>query len=108
MVTAGPLWLGSTHEPAFVDATIASLDDSMGTKTRAERLLDRLKDELAVPTHFDQHVLYRQWGEPAIGMDEFLETLRGAGYEASRTHYGGTTFKTDASRAQIGAATGFE
>jgi tRNA (guanine26-N2/guanine27-N2)-dimethyltransferase len=41
-------------------------------------------------------------------MDEFLETLREAGYAASRTHYGGTTFKTDATRAEIGAALGFD
>ncbi|MFB6086690.1 MAG: tRNA (guanine(26)-N(2))-dimethyltransferase [Halodesulfurarchaeum sp.] len=108
VVTAGPLWLGSTHEPDFLSATIDSLDDSMGTKTRAERLLDRLREELDLPTHFDQHVLYRQWGEPAIGMEEFLESLREAGHEASRTHYGGTTFKTDASRAEIGEAMGFE
>jgi N(2),N(2)-dimethylguanosine tRNA methyltransferase (EC 2.1.1.32) len=76
----------------------------MGTATRAERLLDRLEAELHVPTHFDQHVLYRQWGEPAIGMDAFLDQLRAAGHEASRTHYGGTTFKTDTTRAGIEAA----
>jgi tRNA (guanine26-N2/guanine27-N2)-dimethyltransferase len=29
-------------------------------------------------------------------MDAFLERLHEAGYEASRTHYGGTTFKTTA------------
>ncbi|MFP4530827.1 MAG: tRNA (guanine(26)-N(2))-dimethyltransferase [Halodesulfurarchaeum sp.] len=108
MVTAGPLWVGPTHDPDFVQLTRESLDETMGTKTRAERLLDRLKDELDVPTHFDQHVLYRQWGEPAIGMDEFLEALREAGHGASRTHYGGTTFKTDASRKAIGTALGFE
>jgi tRNA (guanine26-N2/guanine27-N2)-dimethyltransferase len=108
MVTAGPLWLGPTHDPEFVDTTIDALDESMGTATRAERVLGRLRNELHEPTHFDQHVLYRQWGEPAIGMDEFLETLREAGYAASRTHYGGTTFKTDATRAEIGAALGFD
>ncbi len=108
VVTAGPLWLGPTHDVAFVDATIEALDGSMGTETRAERLLSRLRGELHTPTHYDQHVLYRQWGEPAIGMNEFLDTLREAGHTASRTHYGGTTFKTDASRAEIGAAMGFE
>ena len=37
-------------------------------------------------------------------MDEFLEALRAAGHDASRTHYGGTTFKTDAGVAAIRAA----
>jgi len=34
-------------------------------------------------------------------MDEFLESLSEAGYRASRTHYGGTTFKTDADVTEI-------
>jgi tRNA (guanine26-N2/guanine27-N2)-dimethyltransferase len=34
-------------------------------------------------------------------MDEFLERLRAAGFEASRTHYGGTTLKTDATPAEM-------
>ena len=38
-------------------------------------------------------------------MDDFLADLRDAGYEASRAHYGGTTFKTDASVGEIRAAT---
>ena len=38
-------------------------------------------------------------------MDTFIENLRAAGYEASRTHYGGTTVKTDADVAGIRDAT---
>jgi tRNA (guanine26-N2/guanine27-N2)-dimethyltransferase len=38
-------------------------------------------------------------------MDEFVARLRDAGYEASRTHYGGTTFKTDADVTEIREAT---
>ena len=104
VLSAGPVWLGPTHEAAFLESTAAALEDSMGTATRAERLLDRLQAELAVPMHYDQHKLYKQWGDPAIGMDEFLARLREAGFEASRTHYGGTTFKTRATVAEIEAA----
>ena len=106
VLTAGPVWLGPTHDPDFVEATAAELDEAWGTADRAERVLDRLAGELAVPMHFDQHVLYRRWSEPAIGMDEFLDRLREAGFATSRTHYGGTTFKTDATVAEIEAAIG--
>jgi tRNA (guanine26-N2/guanine27-N2)-dimethyltransferase len=41
-------------------------------------------------------------------MDDFLEKLRAAGYEASRAHYGGTTFKTDADVAAVREATEHE
>jgi tRNA (guanine26-N2/guanine27-N2)-dimethyltransferase len=34
-------------------------------------------------------------------MDEFLAGLRAAGHEASRTHYGGTTLKTDATPGEM-------
>jgi tRNA (guanine26-N2/guanine27-N2)-dimethyltransferase len=39
-------------------------------------------------------------------MDEFLDALRDAGYSASRTHYGGTTLKTDADVTAIRETTG--
>jgi len=38
-------------------------------------------------------------------MDTFIEKLHGAGYEASRTHYSGTSFKTDADVEEIREAT---
>ncbi|MFB6133897.1 MAG: tRNA (guanine(26)-N(2))-dimethyltransferase [Halanaeroarchaeum sp.] len=101
LVTAGPVWLGPTHDRSFVEAVRGYVSDDLGTKRRAERVLDRLAGELTVPMHFDQHTLYRRWNEPAIGMDEFLESLEEAGYDASRTHYGGTTFKTTARVDQI-------
>jgi len=99
--TAGPVHLGPLHDPGFVAAVRGRVDGEMGTADRARRLLERVEAELEVPFHYDQHRLYKRWGEPAIGMDEFLGTLREAGYDASRTHYGGTTVKTDAGVAAM-------
>jgi tRNA (guanine26-N2/guanine27-N2)-dimethyltransferase len=96
---AGPLWLGRTHEDAFLARTrehVKGLDDELGVARAVGRTLDRLDGELAEPTHYDQHKLFGNWGEPAIGMDGFIQRLREVGHEASRTHYGGTTFKTTA------------
>jgi tRNA (guanine26-N2/guanine27-N2)-dimethyltransferase len=103
--TAGPVWLGPTHEDGFVAAVGECVSDEMGTASRASDLLATLEAELAVPTHYDQHRLCKRWGEPAPAMDGFLDDLRAAGYEASRTHYGGTTFKTTASVVDIRAVT---
>jgi len=104
--TAGPVWLGATHDAAFVAAVRDQVTDDMGTAARAEDLLETLEGELAVPTHYDQHRLCKRWGRPASAMADFLDSLRAAGYDASRTHYGGTTFKTPASVSEIEAATG--
>jgi tRNA (guanine26-N2/guanine27-N2)-dimethyltransferase len=103
--TAGPVWLGPTHDNAFVAGVRGAVSDGMGTADRVRDLLTTLEAELVVPTHYDQHRLCKRWGRPARAMEGFLEDLRAAGHDASRTHYGGTTFKTTASVPEIRAAT---
>ena len=103
--TAGPLWLARVHDPAFVGRVHTHITDEMATAERTRGLLDTLENELDTPTHYDQHRLCRQWSRSASAMDEFLDRLRNAGFAASRTHYGGTTFKTEATVNEIEAAT---
>jgi tRNA (guanine26-N2/guanine27-N2)-dimethyltransferase len=106
VLVAGPIWLGAVREPAFVEATREAVTDDMGTAERARDLLAEVEAELEEPTHYDQHRLCKAWSRPASGMDEFLERLREAGFAASRAHYSGTAFKTDASVGEIREATG--
>ena len=103
--TAGPLWLGPVHENEFLARVREHVTDEMGTADRARDLLDTLDGELDLPTHYDQHRLCRQWTRSASAMDDFLVRLREAGHEASRAHYHGTAFKTDATVAEIERAT---
>jgi tRNA (guanine26-N2/guanine27-N2)-dimethyltransferase len=105
VLTAGPVWLGSVCDPAFVRAVREAVTDDMGEAAKARRTLDTLADELDAPTHYDQHRLCKLWGRSANAMDEFLVDLRAAGFEASRAHYAGTAFKTDASVDEIRRAT---
>ena len=110
LLTAGPLWVARPHDPKFVRETAAAVEDSMGTARSCRRLLERIEGEVDQPTHYDQHVLCKRWDRSAGPIEPFLEALRGAGYSASRTHYGGTTFKTDAPvdaiRAETATTTG--
>ncbi|PSQ31388.1 tRNA (guanine(10)-N(2))-dimethyltransferase [Halobacteriales archaeon QS_9_67_15] len=103
--TAGPIWLGPTRDVAFTEAVSDAVDDGMGTADRARELCETVAAEGDEPTHYDQHRLCKRWGVGAMAMDEFVDRLRDAGYEASRTHYGGTTFKTDADVTEIREAT---
>jgi len=98
---AGPLWLGPVRERAFLERVRANVTGELGTARAAGRTLDRLDEELDEPTHYDQHRLFGNWGAPAIGMDEFLDRVREAGFDASRAHYGGTTFKTTADVGEL-------
>jgi tRNA (guanine26-N2/guanine27-N2)-dimethyltransferase len=99
--TAGPVWLGAAHDPAFIEEVAGTIPEDAGTVEKARDLLGSVAAELDTPTHYDQHRLYKRWSEPNVAMDEFLDALRDAGYGASRTHYGGTTFKTDAGVGEI-------
>lgn len=105
VLEAGPVWLGSIRDRAFVRTVRENTPASFGTATAADRLLQTLETELDEPTHYDQHKLCKQWGLPANAMDDFLADLEAAGFDASRAHYGGTTFKTDATVDEIRAAT---
>ncbi|WP_435126548.1 tRNA (guanine(26)-N(2))-dimethyltransferase [Halobaculum sp. D14] len=105
LVTAGPLWLGPVADHEFAAAARDELTDDMGEVKRARKLLGAVADELDTPTHYDQHRLCELWGRPARGMDEFVDALRDAGYDASRAHYSGTAVKTTASVAEMREAT---
>ncbi len=105
VLTAGPVWLGSVHDRAFLERVREAIPETFGTARKARDLCDTLAAELDTPTHYDQHKLCRNWGVPANAMDDFLGDLRDAGYPASRAHYGGTTFKTDATVTEIREAT---
>jgi tRNA (guanine26-N2/guanine27-N2)-dimethyltransferase len=105
VATAGPLWLGPIRDRSFTRAVRDRLDETMGERAKAERLLETVATELDSPTHYDQHRLCKEWGRPASAMDDFLDRLREAGFEASRAHYSGTAFKTDATVREIEVAT---
>lgn len=105
MLTAGPIWLGPAHDAEFVAAVREELDEEMGTATRAERMLTTVEGELHEPTHYDQHRLCKEWTRSASKMDDFLDRLRDAGFEASRAHFSGTAFKTPATVEEIRKAT---
>ena len=105
LVTAGPLWLGAIRDREFVAAVREAVDDDMGEAARARRMLETLEVELDEPTHYDQHRLCKEWTRSAPAMDDFLDDLRAAGFDASRAHYHGTAFKTDADVEEIRTAT---
>jgi len=105
VVTAGPLWLGRIADPEFAATVEGAVTDDMGEAGRARKLLSTVADELDTPTHYDQHRLCKQWGRPAVGMDEFVDALRRAGFAASHAHYSGTAFKSEATVAEMREAT---
>jgi tRNA (guanine26-N2/guanine27-N2)-dimethyltransferase len=93
----GPLWLGLTKDDDFVSCVRGVMAAGMfGSKERALRLLDTILGEIDVPMYYDQHILCRDMKVTPTPIGDLLEVLRGQGFLASRTHYSGVGFKTDA------------
>ncbi|MFC7213794.1 tRNA (guanine(26)-N(2))-dimethyltransferase [Saliphagus sp. GCM10025334] len=105
LLAAGPLWLGPMRDREFVVDVRERIPDEFGTAGTGRALLETLESELDEPTYYDQHKLCKNWGLPANAMADFLADLETAGYATSKTHYGGTTFKTDAHVGEILEAT---
>ncbi len=93
----GPLWLGTTKDAAFTEKVIGILDKGQfNTKERAIKMLGLVKEELDIPSFYDQHAICRDLKATPSDIKAVLEALAGQGYAASRAHYLGVGFKTDA------------
>lgn len=99
----GPIYLGPYRDRIFTKAVREAIDETMGTVTQAERLLERLEAEADIVGHFDHHALCDRLEIPAGPMEAVLDGLRERNYIATRTHFGGTTFKTDAPMTEVKA-----
>ena len=94
---AGPLWLGPFREPSFCNEVISKIEIySLNTKNKAKKLIMLCRDELDIPMFYDQHVICKELGVSATGIETLIETLKDNGFEASRIHFNGTSFRTDA------------
>ena len=94
---SGPLWLGPLKEIDFCDQVIQELDKFvLNKKDEAKKLLTLCCSEADIPFFYDQHLLCETLKMSAPPIEPFLENLRQAGYTATRTHFSGTSFKSDA------------
>ncbi|MBU4075263.1 MAG: tRNA (guanine(10)-N(2))-dimethyltransferase [Euryarchaeota archaeon] len=98
---AGPLWLGRLHDREFCGQV---LDEVRKREFKgAEKLIAACRDELDVPMHYDYHKLCKSLGITAMPTDQLILALREKGFQASRTHFTGISFKTDAGMEEIKA-----
>ncbi|MDI6903792.1 MAG: tRNA (guanine(10)-N(2))-dimethyltransferase [Methanocellales archaeon] len=99
---AGPLWLGRLHDRKFCNLVLDELESrKLGTRKRAMRLVRLCAEELEIPTYYDQHTICKELKINPPPIETFIEMLHEAGFQASRTHFSGTSFKTDAPLGEI-------
>jgi tRNA(guanine-26,N2-N2) methyltransferase len=102
LVIAGPLWLGPLYDQPFCEAVLKNLENGVfGTKQRASKTIELCLNELDVVTFFDYHKLLKELKCPPVPIETLIRGLRNIGYQASRTHFSGTSVKTDANVATL-------
>jgi tRNA (guanine26-N2/guanine27-N2)-dimethyltransferase len=96
------MWLGPFREPDFCNETISELEvHPLNTKDKAKKLITLCRDELDIPMFYDQHVICKLLGVSATGIETLVEAIKAHGFEASRTHFSGTSFRTEAPIGKI-------
>jgi len=89
----GPLWLGDLHSPEFIERLNG--DGEIG------RLIERIREEISVPAFYDLHTITEKIGISPPPVGRIVQSLKEAGFKASRTRFSGTSFKTDAPVEEI-------
>ncbi len=93
---AGPLWIDSIYKEDFIQKTENNLKKYMDNYNKAKKILSNLGKELDIPTHYDHHVLCKNWDKKPSKLEDLIENIRDNGFKATKTHYSGTSFKTNA------------
>lgn len=96
---AGPLWLGKLHDREFCQKL---LDEAQKREFKdVLKLIASCIDELDIPMHYDIHKVCKLLGITAMSTVDLVIALREKGFQASRTHFSGISFKTDAGMEEI-------
>jgi len=99
---AGLLWLGNIQDADFCQVVLDELENRKPGKLRqAAKIVSFCKEELNIPTYYDQHWLSKKLKISPVPIDDLIAALKTAGFNASRTHFTGTGFKTDAGFEKI-------
>ena len=101
---AGPLWLGKLMDRIFIHEVAGNLVQRNFKHGQQELvLLNRCAEEAeGPPTFYDLHELARRMGISPPRIAELIAGLKRRGHFASRTHFSGTGFRTDAPLEEIG------
>ncbi len=98
MEHAGPLWIGSIADKAFVEEVLKENQAStFKNHTKIAKLLLTIKAEAKAPiTYYVLDKISKKLNLPAPSTQAFLTALRSNGFQAVTTHFNSRGIKTDA------------
>jgi len=98
MEHAGPLWIGSISDTAFIDQVIKeNQNTAFRNSAKITKLLTLTKNESTAPATY--YVIDKLSGKlklPAPSVQAFLTSLKGSGFQAVPTHFNTRGIKSDA------------
>ncbi|WP_456450052.1 tRNA (guanine(10)-N(2))-dimethyltransferase [Palaeococcus sp. (in: euryarchaeotes)] len=98
----GPLWLGEMKDGTFIRALLTEAEKSeLSKKKKVLNFLNMIGEELDVPFFYDIHRIAKRYGLEARKSEKIVESLRGRGFLASRTHISPTGIKTNAGLSDV-------
>jgi tRNA (guanine26-N2/guanine27-N2)-dimethyltransferase len=100
---SGPMWLGKLGERNFVEEVRRVVEGSdFKLRSQELRVLGLCAGEAEAPPFFyDSHAMARRGSLSPPRLEKILAGLRGKGYQAVRTHFSPTGFRTDAPFEEI-------
>ena len=95
---AGPLWIGSIFDVAFIERMIKENQAvAFKNSARITKILTQTKDEAAAPmTYYVVDRLTGKLGLPSLSIQGFADALRKGGFQAVPTHFNPRGIRTDA------------
>jgi tRNA (guanine26-N2/guanine27-N2)-dimethyltransferase len=96
---AGPLWVGSINNEAYIDQIVMESQTAVFRNSRRiKKFLATIKAEAeASITYYVLDHVGKKLGLPATSIQSFLLALQNSGYKAVPTHFNPRGIKTNAS-----------
>jgi len=101
--TGGPFWLGPLWEKRIVDSMVQATPTLTSSRlAEVQNILARVQEEMLSPEfYFTTGTLSSVYRVKPPSLRQLIDSLRACGYEAARTHFNPTGFRTDASLRTI-------
>jgi len=93
----GPLWLGNLHDKKLISKM---LKESKGDSNGAQRLLEKIQDELDIPFLYSLPRITSYLKSTSARLDAVIDELKKK-HNASRTHFEENAVKTDATVREV-------
>ncbi|MFX0123026.1 MAG: hypothetical protein ACFFAE_05260 [Candidatus Hodarchaeota archaeon] len=103
-MNVGPLYLGKIQQLNYLSLMLQDEHlENMGTRKKLTKYIPLMIEEtsLDIPWSFDIPALAKQVKTPVPPLTQIMKILEEMGYQSCKTHYSGTSLKTDANEIEL-------